>query len=548
MNHGIYSFFSRLFCGILAALSFGLIAYSQESGVNSVSFSGHHTGYATDYELTYTVGWTKWGAGCVTIDWVSLGGTVDDPNVSPTWSLRRGYFAYENFDFGSYISNGDSTCPNASTGSFLGVRVHFIFGSHDEKKLLTLSNEPDPCGPVDISEMIVNPSRYQRDYGVYRGSETLELLYTFSVPAYDETFFEYHEDYECEPITVFRLNDALPEIPEAQGIPDAPDPPAPPEDPDPVPDDGGPLDFEETDLAGVVADASKSNAEQISEVLYDLSRSEDERLQAIQEILDDIKSTNDEIAAKDLDVDVDVDVDSQGTEDRLDDVVSELQEHNDREDAREARIQSLIDSTPDESAFMAAGQSAASGIVAIVPELEYAGPDITGAPPIFLLEIGSVSWNLDPFQFEGMSDLADWVRAGFAFFFVIAFGRWASETGSGYIKAIASARQAKGNTVAGTGGQATGLIAAGLITAALATATLALYSWTTYDIGIGTVADAFGWNPFSGGGVVSGAIYLLDRFIPLAAFVGLLVGQIIWRMAADTAFLLVTTIIRFIVP
>jgi len=62
------------------------------------------------------------------------------------------------------------------------------------------------------------------------------------------------------------------------------------------------------------------------------------------------------------------------------------------------------------------------------------------------------------------------------------------------------------NAVAGgTGAQATALIAAGLITVAVGTAIVALFTWVSFDFGLGAVTSYMDVNPFNGGGVVAGA-------------------------------------------
>jgi len=132
--------------------------------------------------------------------------------------------------------------------------------------------------------------------------------------------------------------------------------------------------------------------------------------------------------------------------------------------------------------------------------------------PAYMVQI-----NMNPFQFPQMVSLATWVRAGFAFFFVVGFAVWAREDGSKYIQALPQIQQAKGNAVAGgTGAQATALIAAGLITVAVGTAIVALFTWVSFDFGLGAVTSYMDVNPFNGGGVVAGACGCLISSYPWA--------------------------------
>jgi len=131
----------------------------------------------------------------------------------------------------------------------------------------------------------------------------------------------------------------------------------------------------------------------------------------------------------------------------------------------------------------------------------------------------------------------------------MAYGAWASLNARQGISAMIAAPQAKGNTIAGTGGQITALIAAAAITVVISTGLVAIAAWRDTSLGGFTVADMIITSPLAGAsGNVAKGLWLLDQVFPIQTAIAVVVARIFFQWAVAIAILIVSTVIRFLVP
>ncbi|MCH6257410.1 hypothetical protein MLD52_12695 [Puniceicoccaceae bacterium K14] len=386
------------------------------------------------------------------------------------------------------------------------------------------SSAPDPCGPLTVERTIVNDTEFYQVWEVREEDPSgAILLESFTLGALSQRTVNIHYDEICHPISIVQISDQGTGGPmygdDSFHEPDAPDPIDQPDYPD-VADQQTTerdLDFSDTPLYDIASDEEGSDIEKEIEADYYIWQRIDERQQEIVEALGDIESAIKE------------DLDEEG-----DELLDKLEE--------------IEGDKPGTSTMESMGADAGADHASKIPDLEYTGSFNGGNAPVWNLSIRGITWNLNPFQFSEMQSLASWVRAGFAFFFILSFGLWAHKDSSEYIQRLPQIQQARGNTFGGTGGQATALIAAGLITTAISVAIIALTTWITFDFGLGDILSIMGANPFNGTGSVANGVWLLDQFIPLGGFVASIVGRLAWKLTADTAYVIVASAIRFIVP
>ena len=399
---------------------------------------------------------------------------------------------------------------------------------------------PDTCGPVDFQGSVTNPGPGDKNYAIIIASDPEETIASFTLEQGQTQQYNIQYDELCDAIGLWELNeDGFPLKLLDTILPDTPTPPdspiEPPEEPVDTPVHTPNPEYtpiEDSILQPLLEDPTKSDIEKQIESDHILWQRTDQSLKDIEEA---IEGGN-----------------GQGQPDYtslLEEIRDNVKEHNERDGEWTQRHLDALDANPTEAEMTSEGQSAANAAAALVPQLSYTGSFSPGGAPEWNLAIMEHTFNMNPFQFPQMVDLANWIRLGFAFFFIVGFATWAGTTGSEYVRALPQVNQAKGNAaVGGTGAQGTALVAAGLITVAIATALVAIFSWATYDIGIGDIASMMGYHPFNGSGVVANAMWLLDQFIPLGGYIGAVVGKIIWRGVADTAFVVAMAFIRFIVP
>jgi len=190
--------------------------------------------------------------------------------------------------------------------------------------------------------------------------------------------------------------------------------------------------------------------------------------------------------------------------------------------------------------------------------LEAAGffNDITGAPgeltvtsemPDFTVSFparfGSAVFDLNPFLEGRFQAIAAWLRTATEWLVLITLGIWTWRQLDEKIAQVAVARQATGNTVAGTGGQVTALISALAITAAVVSLVTALLSWGLGSISFSTFKDVLGQNPFAT--IAGGSYWMLDQVLPVTTIVVAFTARLAWQFFAVPLYTVTVTIIRF---
>jgi len=190
--------------------------------------------------------------------------------------------------------------------------------------------------------------------------------------------------------------------------------------------------------------------------------------------------------------------------------------------------------------------------------LEAAGffNDITGSPgeltvtsemPDFTVSFparfGSAVFDLNPFLEGRFQAIAAWFRTATEWLVLITLGIWTWRQLDEKIAQVAVARQATGNTVAGTGGQVTALISALAITAAVVSLVTALLSWGLGSISFSTFKDVLGQNPFAT--IAGGSYWMLDQVLPVTTIVVAFTARLAWQFFAVPLYTVTVTIIRF---
>lgn len=172
-----------------------------------------------------------------------------------------------------------------------------------------------------------------------------------------------------------------------------------------------------------------------------------------------------------------------------------------------------------------------------------AAPDMVIAMPALL---GGHSINLNPFTEGRFGTIAAWCRAAISWFVLIGLALWIWDEVDKKVVTAAQAQQAKGNTVAGTGGQITALIAAALMTVAITVFVTAMLTWTFGSIGFSMFRGLFGTDPF--GTMASGSLWMLDQLVPVATVVLAIVAKLSFKLYVIPLHGLCVTVIRFFVP
>lgn len=454
----------------------------------------------------------------------SLSKTVNNSNVSGASDRYKIYFqdgsesTLTRFTF----SNRQYNLENPPVSVYVECKLKPTYEVFSDT--FSASYIPDPCGPLAFQRTVKNNEDLTRTFAVVEHDPDGNIIHSqFDLSPFSQMPVDVFFDRICNPVSLVEIGDngTGQTIIEETFLPDAPDPPDPPDNPDtpssPRPSD---LPIEETPLSDIL-EKDVSDTEKQVESDYFLWKRTDDRQKEIKDVLVDIKDT--------------LQGDGEGGSEEEKDLLLD-------------RLEEIEEGKPDVGDMQSAGQAAAADHADRIPELNYSGSFSGGTAPAWELSIRGITFNMNPFQFAEMRNLADWVRAGFAFFFILSFGLWAHKESTEYLQALPQIQQARGNTFGGTGGQITALIAAGLMTVAIGIALVALMTWASYDFGLGDVASIMGINPFNGTGAVANGVWMLDQFIPLGGFVASFAGRIVWKLTADTAFVIVASVIRFIVP
>lgn len=156
--------------------------------------------------------------------------------------------------------------------------------------------------------------------------------------------------------------------------------------------------------------------------------------------------------------------------------------------------------------------------------------------------------NLDPNVLDGIDDVLPWIRSVIALFVAGWFTWWAYGELSIFIMGMQALQPARGNTIAGSGGQATSLIVAGwttLIVTAAPTAIVALWTGAPLlsTVGGGTI-DLFGGAP---SGAAQAGVYLIYSLLPMATIATALTSMFVIRKAGPAIYMGVAAAVRWCV-
>ena len=233
-----------------------------------------------------------------------------------------------------------------------------------------------------------------------------------------------------------------------------------------------------------------------------------------------------------------------GTHDRLDSIAEKM-------DAEAASIQAALDANPSAGQASSSGSSAASSESAAVKQLDAPNVSVSASAPVFGITMpaafGGRTFDLNPFQSSRFASICAWHRKACEWLAIVLFGLWCAKEASAMSRGLTAARQATGNAVfGGTGGQATAFIAAGIITVIIAVAIVALFTFSTTNLGGGTLLSVIDDDPFSG--LVGGAVWMMDQLFPLGAVIACFAGRLVWQAASQSAFMAAAAAIRFVVP
>lgn len=191
----------------------------------------------------------------------------------------------------------------------------------------------------------------------------------------------------------------------------------------------------------------------------------------------------------------------------------------------------------------AAGWFSANTPATMVPTLETE----TGILAITMpAEFGGKTFDMNPFTSDRMGGVISWFRAATAWAALVTLGVWVWLQTKGWLDMFSGVQQAKGNTVAGTGGQATAFIAAGLMTAAIVTGVTGMLGWAFGDISFPAIRAAAMTNPLTS--MPTKAAWMLDQVFPVATLVSCLLARLSFNMYAAPLFATCQAVVRFIVP
>jgi hypothetical protein len=153
-----------------------------------------------------------------------------------------------------------------------------------------------------------------------------------------------------------------------------------------------------------------------------------------------------------------------------------------------------------------------------------------------------MTFDLNPVNDSSLSPVVTFMRNAFRALVLGLYLWWLWAEVEDSIKSCLAAQQAKGNAVlGGTGGQATALVAAGLITAALLAVPTVVFALRDNSLSLG----ATGLGSL---GMAGSAVAFLNQFVPLTEIMASLTSVWIVKKGKVAQILLVSGIIRFIVP
>ena len=198
------------------------------------------------------------------------------------------------------------------------------------------------------------------------------------------------------------------------------------------------------------------------------------------------------------------------------------------------------------------GQESGQALAAQLPSVSHvAGVVVATDTPNFTVAMpsafGGASYDLNPYRSDRLGPAIDWFRIAMAWVCIVVYGIWLSKEVSEWMKGASVLPQAKGNTVAGTGGQLTAAAAAVVMTVVVSVFVVALVSWLAGDIVTFSLAiSKASLNPTDG--MPRAVAWMLDRTFPVATMITCLVARLTFNVYAAKLFAVCMTVIRYIVP
>lgn len=154
--------------------------------------------------------------------------------------------------------------------------------------------------------------------------------------------------------------------------------------------------------------------------------------------------------------------------------------------------------------------------------------------------------DLNPFRTDRLSGVAGWFKGAVAWLAVATLGIWIWKELETSAFRISQGQQARGNTVAGTGGQITALIAASAITVVVVTSTAALLSWSFGEISFSAIKGLLGTNPLST--LATGSLWMVNQILPASTIVTCLLARLSWRFYNVPLLAASLAVVRFVIP
>jgi len=219
------------------------------------------------------------------------------------------------------------------------------------------------------------------------------------------------------------------------------------------------------------------------------------------------------------------------------------------------RVESLEKASPTQAAQDAAGvaakastESAFGSVVAPTGKGYSLSP--SGAPSLSVsmpAKFGGATFDLNPFQSDRFQAVCAWFRAACEWLAIALLAGFVFKEWAQWVRGLAGAQQAKGNTIAaGTGAQATALVAAGLMTAAVIAGITAILAWSFDSINFAALVASATVNPVAT--MPTGALWMLDQVLPISVLITCLVARSTFNLYASAVFAGTAALVRFIVP
>jgi hypothetical protein len=163
----------------------------------------------------------------------------------------------------------------------------------------------------------------------------------------------------------------------------------------------------------------------------------------------------------------------------------------------------------------------------------------------FPAAFGGAVFEMNPFTEERLGGVASWFRDAIAWLTVVLLGSWIWNELDVKAYQTGQMQQARGNTVAGSGGQITAFIAAGLLTIAVVALATALIAWGFNAIGFSAFRSSFATNPM--GALASGAVWMLNQILPVPVLIAAALARLSWKMYSVPLFAGCIAVCRFVV-